>query len=153
MNIARATGWTNGGLLGHARSLAIEGWAGAAVTAAAVVATVAVIAAVLTRPGSRLAAALSSPPAVEVGRRSYGIYLYHWPIFIFLGLRTPAKALGLGIPLSLAAAWISYAFVERPFLRLKQRWSANDPGRRTCELTGIPVSHRVVEPDLHAGVS
>ena len=239
MNVARATGWTSGGLLGHAWSLAIEeqfylvwpvvvilalrrrcerarlGWialasalasallrsglahagmssetlynatfshvdgifagcafavlwserpqfvrslAGPALTAAAVgalgavvvagqqmgtlefpvavVATVVVVAALLTRPASRLAAALGSPAAVAVGQRSYGIYLYHWPIFIFLGLRTPMKAVVFGLPLSLAAAWISYALIEAPFLALKRRWQVG-PAAENVALTGL----------------
>src|SRR6185437_3600145 len=31
---------------------------------------------------------LSRPPVVAVGRRSYGLYLYHWPIFV-LGRELP----------------------------------------------------------------
>ncbi len=89
-----------------------------------VVATVVVLAAVLTRPASRLSAALSHPAPVAIGRRSYGIYLYHWPIFLFLGIDTRPHVLALGFALSFAAAWISYAFVEAPFLAMKRRWEA-----------------------------
>jgi peptidoglycan/LPS O-acetylase OafA/YrhL len=102
----------------------------------AVVATVVVVAALLTRPASRLADALGSPTAVAVGQRSYGIYLYHWPIFIFLGLSTPMKAVVLGVPLSLAAAWISYALIEAPFLALKRRWQVRPAGEGAA-LTGL----------------
>jgi len=109
-----------------------------------VVATVVVLADLLTRPASRLSRALSHRTAVELGRRSYGIYLYHWPIFIFLGLSTPFHAVTLGIPLSLAAAWISYAVVEAPFLALKRRWDSRSDSRRIEEpepvLEGVAAS-------------
>jgi peptidoglycan/LPS O-acetylase OafA/YrhL len=85
-------------------------------------ATVVVLAAVLTRPTSRLSAVLSHPVAVAIGRRSYGIYLYHYPIFRFLDPGHRLRVIVLGSALSFAAAWISYAVVERPFLALKRRW-------------------------------
>ena len=66
---------------------------------------------------------MASRLAVAIGKRSYGIYLYHFPIFIALGaLGTPniwwqAAALNiLKIGASLLVAWLSYRFIERPFL-------------------------------------
>ena len=66
---------------------------------------------------------LSSRLVVAIGKRSYGIYLYHFPIFIALGaLGTPDtwwKAAGvsiLKISAALMVAWLSYRFIERPFL-------------------------------------
>lgn len=35
-----------------------------------------------------------------------------------------ATLLGVGVPVCLAVAFISYAIVERPFLRLRRRWGA-----------------------------
>jgi peptidoglycan/LPS O-acetylase OafA/YrhL len=89
-----------------------------------VLATVLLLAGVLARPASRLSAALSHPAAVAIGRRSYGIYLYHWPIFLFLGIDTRPTVLALGFGLSFAAAWVSFAVVEQPFLAMKRRWGA-----------------------------
>lgn len=94
-------------------------------------ATVAVLAAVVTEPRSRLSGVLSHPAAVAIGRRSYGIYLYHWPIFLFLGVDTRLPVLAIGVALSFAAAWISYALVERPFLAMKRRWEGDRPGIAT----------------------
>jgi peptidoglycan/LPS O-acetylase OafA/YrhL len=58
-------------------------------------------------------------PALEwVGARSYGIYLWHWPIFVLLGTTLPpgqplAIAM-LTIGLAVAAAALSYRFLEQP---------------------------------------
>jgi peptidoglycan/LPS O-acetylase OafA/YrhL len=65
-----------------------------------------------------LARLLSWRPAVAVGRRSYGIYVYHWPIFLVL---TEARV-GVGGPglvvvrvaATALAAWISFAWLEAP---------------------------------------
>ena len=65
--------------------------------------------------------------AVWVGRRSYGLYLWHIPIFaLLLGekLHVKPQLVVLASALSFAAAAVSYRFVEQPFLRLKHRYSA-----------------------------
>lgn len=60
-------------------------------------------------------------PLVEVGRRSYGIYLWHLPVII--GLREMGLAPGtagllvLGLGLTLCIAWASYRWLEEPWLR------------------------------------
>ncbi len=70
--------------------------------------------AVHPRP-TRTKAALSWPPLTALGRRSYGLYLWHWPIFVIAGA-TGAR-LGRVVP-ALAAAVLatelSYRFVELP---------------------------------------
>jgi peptidoglycan/LPS O-acetylase OafA/YrhL len=76
---------------------------------------------VFMRPDCFLAAA----PLRYIGKISYGIYLYHWPIFILGEKWKPNNshhiyAIGL-IALIFAAAALSYEFVEKPFLRLKDR--------------------------------
>ncbi len=74
----------------------------------------------LVHPASTLVSrALSARPLVWIGRRSYGIYLWHWPIFVvtrpgldvsFGGWRLLALRLGG----TLVAAELSYRFVELP---------------------------------------
>ncbi|EYT52083.1 lipopolysaccharide modification acyltransferase [Leucobacter sp. UCD-THU] len=81
----------------------------------------------VTRPGAWVGRALDAPPLRWVGERSYGIYLWHWPLLLIC-----AGALGpdlewLVAPLALAAtvlaAALSYRFVEQPVRRFGLRRS------------------------------
>lgn len=82
---------------------------------------------------------LAAPPLRWMGRISYGAYLYHWPLFLWL---TPERTLLDGAPLaalrvglSLGAAELSYRILEEPIRS----------GRRL-----VPVRARVA---LAAGVA
>lgn len=67
-------------------------------------------------------AALRLPPLRAIGRVSYGLYLYHWPIFQWMR-REPTTTVALAcIGLSFAAATISYWLIERPILRFGARF-------------------------------
>jgi len=64
---------------------------------------------------------LASPPFRFLGRISYSLYLWHWPILVFAPL-VAGTALGLEATTALAAsavlvAWASWRFVEEPFRR------------------------------------
>jgi peptidoglycan/LPS O-acetylase OafA/YrhL len=70
--------------------------------------------------GGPLRSVLESVPARWVGRLSYSLYLWHWPVFVLMrwtvGLEswsTQASALVL----TFALAALSYYFVETPFRR------------------------------------
>jgi peptidoglycan/LPS O-acetylase OafA/YrhL len=69
---------------------------------------------------------LELPAAIYVGRRAYGIYLWHLPLFKFInefGLgRWPTPVL-LGVKLAATAvvAWLSFMIIEQPALRLRSR--------------------------------
>ena len=67
------------------------------------------------------ARALRLQPLPAIGRISYGLYLYHWPIFLLVAAQkgSPAGLYALAIALSLAVATASYLVVERPILGLK----------------------------------
>ncbi len=90
----------------------------------ACVATTALVLVVVERPG-RLRAVLELPAARWVGARSYGIYLWHWPVFLVIGSDLPV-APG-GTTYLLTRAWcvvvtfviadLSYRFVETPVRR------------------------------------
>lgn len=82
-------------------------------------ATAAVIAATTAPATPLLPALLEARPLLWVGRRSYSLYLWHWPIFLLVlpeevgpWGRWSADLLRFGLTVALAAA--SYRFVEQP---------------------------------------
>jgi hypothetical protein len=65
---------------------------------------------------------LSLPPAVFIGRISYSLYLWHWPIIVFSGMGmtlikglTPHQWQLFTLALSIGVATLSWRFVETPF--------------------------------------
>ncbi len=81
------------------------------------------------RPG-RLLAALRWPPLVYLGTISYGIYLYHLGALVAASLLAPRFGLHGSLPiialasaLTLAVATASWFLVEKPILRLKDRFT------------------------------
>lgn len=82
---------------------------------------------------SRTSRLLGTAPMVELGRLSYGVYLWHLPLLYLLeraglvgagGMVETAFALALVFALSVLAAELSYRVVERPALNLSARLSA-----------------------------
>ncbi len=81
-------------------------------------ATAAVIVSCVTVPVSPLTRLLSLRPLVFIGRISYGLYLYHWPLFLVIdhahtGL-SGAALLDVRLVTTLCAATVSFLFIEEP---------------------------------------
>ncbi|WP_329309884.1 acyltransferase family protein [Streptomyces sp. NBC_01262] len=77
--------------------------------------------------------ALGWAPLVWLGRRSYGVYLWHWPVHACLTAGSPAgRLVELVLPVGLAAA--SYRLVEEPLLRLGWRGWAEAVSAHAREL-------------------
>lgn len=78
---------------------------------------------------------LAVAPLVWIGRISYSLYLWHWPIFAFLQRwwiddHLPATWSLAGIGVSFVLAWITYRWVEQPARR------SSSPFRRVA----VPVT-------------
>jgi peptidoglycan/LPS O-acetylase OafA/YrhL len=75
------------------------------------------VAEIETRPDGALGRALSLRPLVWLGRISYGVYLWHWPITVALPLagdRWDPLRQGARVLLTLGIAAASFVLVERP---------------------------------------
>jgi peptidoglycan/LPS O-acetylase OafA/YrhL len=67
--------------------------------------------------------ALGTPLLAAIGRRSYSLYLWRWPVFQLAALAFPDLWVQLPLELAVAVglAELSYRFVELPFLSLRAR--------------------------------
>ena len=100
----------------------------------------AVLIAVATHPAVRFGNVLGIRPMRYIGQRSYGLYLWHWPIFMVTrpGLDIPLDGIGLlclRLALTFAVAELSFRFVEMPIRRgaidrFVKRWRESPPARR-----------------------
>ncbi len=87
-----------------------------------------------TTAGSWLGRALDVAPLRWVGERSYGLYLWHWPVLVLLIAALPDDAPVWIVPsvalvITVAAATASYHFVELPIRRGGLRGFGALPGR------------------------
>jgi peptidoglycan/LPS O-acetylase OafA/YrhL len=121
------------------------------------IATVLVIAAVV-HPRADMNKILGIPILVWVGLRSYGIYLWHFPIFAVtrttdleglpgIGFTPPGWLwFGIRLGLTLAIAEVSYRFVEVPIRSgairryMEQLRAARGPGKRRLATRGVAVA-------------
>ena len=75
----------------------------------------AVIVAVVMRPNGLLVKKFFSQDLfVEIGRRSYGLYLWHWPIFVVAHARDSSNRLAVALALTIIINEFVYQFVEIP---------------------------------------
>ena len=91
-------------------------------------AAVVLIAGLVTGSGGLLVPALSHPVSVWLGKLSYGIYLWHFPIALFLRNKLdflPGVLSTLGLSIALAA--LSYWSVEK--------WARNLKSQRPAPIT------------------
>jgi peptidoglycan/LPS O-acetylase OafA/YrhL len=87
---------------------------------------------VATSPGP-IRRLLSVEPLRQLGRISYGVYLFHWPIFLWLSPERTGLPLGplfvLRMAVTLSAALLSFRLIEQPVRRGRlvtdwRRWVA-----------------------------
>ena len=98
-------------------------------------------------PGGWLGRALDVPPMRWIGERSYGLYLWHWPVFVYTrpgldwSLHGPA-ALAIRLAIVALLTELSYRFVEVPL----RREGVVSLARKVA----MPRTWRVVAPVLSA---
>ena len=99
---------------------------------------------------------LAIAPLVAVGRNSYGLYVWHFPI---IRIAQP-RLLRHGVPLVVDKALLlvlifavaigSYAFIERRFLRMRHRWRRPATAREPREAAREGASGRELGTDSPA---
>ncbi len=123
----------------------------------------AVILAVVAAPRSIVPRFLSLTPIRYVGRISYGLYIWHWPIFIWLNHERTGllgwQLFAVRVAVTFAVSVVSFHLVERPirmgtFIRQWRAWLVVPIGvgavlvaliaatTTTTAMASIPSSHR-----------
>ena len=156
---ARVVSWAGLGLVVAAPVAAASGptYPGWAATVPVTGAALLIIAG--ARSGGVVQSLLSGPVLTGIGRLSYSIYLWHWPLLLLAGgirggdLSWPGR---LGVVAgTVLLAGLTYRFVENPLRR--QRWLSARPIRSlaagaTATVAAVGVSLLLaVPPPLHAG--
>lgn len=117
-------------------------------------------------PGRLLATVLDARPLVWLGERSYGIYLWHWPLWVIASKMMPAAPVILialiVIAVSLLAATLSYRYVEVPMRQegigatikrwLGPSWDLIDPSTPMPKAPQWQSYRRIMAPGLVAVV-
>jgi peptidoglycan/LPS O-acetylase OafA/YrhL len=109
-------------------------------------------------PRGPLARLLSLPPVRYIGAISYGLYLYHWPLFQYLthartGI-TGGWLLALRFAVTFGVAVVSYHFIEQPIRRgalsraRLRRWLP-----RGVAAAAVPVTSLLVIAGLITGLT
>jgi peptidoglycan/LPS O-acetylase OafA/YrhL/lysophospholipase L1-like esterase len=110
----------------------------------------AVVVAAITHPATLLGGrrAFGHPALVAIGLRSYGLYLWHWPIYTLIRYRIDVgwswgTVFTVRIVLTVAATELCYRLVERPWhLRLPDA-SAAGIRRRLLAPRGVATAPRL----------
>lgn len=100
----------------------------------------AVLVVIVSHPAVRASRVLACEPLRYLGTRSYGLYLWHWPVFMVLrpGIDmdwTGLPALALRLSITAGLAELSFRFLELPIRRgvIARTWrSWNERGRRVA---------------------
>lgn len=105
-----------------------------------------VVAVVITSAvsGGVVARLLGAAPLVWLGQRSYGVYLYHWPLYLVFDER--GWSTWWAILLTLALAELSYLVVEQPIRRARVLTAAQARAAVPTAIALVALAVLVVTP-------
>jgi peptidoglycan/LPS O-acetylase OafA/YrhL len=101
---------------------------------ATVICSAVLLLSVVAAPFAPLNAVLSWRPIVWVGMRSYGVYLWHWPIFQafstipYHSRSVHAALIAAEFAVTFVVVVASWRYVEQPFLLRKRRFETDHAG-------------------------
>jgi peptidoglycan/LPS O-acetylase OafA/YrhL len=164
--IAAITVWRFGHVLSRWRSGGFVVWMGAAIIGVAwvrgtsgrwlyegglgslAIVAASVMAVVTVQPSVRFSRVLAVRPLVAIGVVSYGVYLYHWPLFLWLSPeRTHLDGVALfalRLVVTFSAATASYFLIERPYRR--RRWAFSWRALGAIAAVGVIVLATIALP-------
>lgn len=120
--------------------------------AVALLSTLAILGSIV--PGSWLGWALDRQPMRWIGERSYGLYLWHWPVFVLASEMSPDSSMADGsgwvlgavtAAITVVASAASYRFLEQPIRRngfratLAKFTAWNTTGRRMFAVAATSI--------------
>jgi peptidoglycan/LPS O-acetylase OafA/YrhL len=89
--------------------------------------------------GARFHKTLSSRPLLWIGHRSYGLYLWHWPVWVYLGVNHPEWSQTTKVSVAVCASVLlcagSYRLIERPVRTSSWRPRVLLPALAACCVT------------------
>jgi len=98
---------------------------------------------------------LGKRPFVAIGRRSYSLYLWHWPVIVFvgppMGVELPTVALAvLQIAVSVALTEMTYRWIETPIRHTQRRPARILAVWTTAAVATVGVAATTLTDDLTA---
>jgi peptidoglycan/LPS O-acetylase OafA/YrhL len=117
------------------------------------VAVAVIIAAVVLRPSSATGRVFSVAPARGLGQISYGVYLWHFPIFLWLTTASTGLSatllLIMRVSATLTVSLVSYVLIEQPVRRRKlPDWLVRSlaPAAMACAFAALLVAAAAAAP-------
>ncbi len=88
-----------------------------------------------------IARALGAAPMVYIGRRSYGLYLWHWPLLVLARMRWAGQVGGVPTLLLMAAALVlaiaSWRWIEQPIIARRRLARLSDRATLFAAFAGL----------------